>query len=192
MKRNVIMAGVLSMCLLSSSCLGSFSAFNSLRDWNDNVTNSKFVNNLIFWGLNIIPVYGLFFAGDVIIFNTIEFWTGSNPIAMADNESETQIAEVDGKKVKMTATKNNFKIEVLEGKEKGKIIELIYTPEDKTWNAKKGDELIKLASFKDGFYIVYTPDGDYFKIDANASTEHNNAIIAQHADLYQKSIWAQN
>lgn len=111
---------------------------------------------------------------------------------MADNESETQIAEVDGKKVKMTATKNNFKIEVLEGKEKGKIIELIYTPEDKTWNAKKGDELIKLASFKDGFYIVYTPDGDYFKIDANASTEHNNAIIAQHADLYQKSIWAQN
>ena len=70
--------------LLFSSCLGSFSAFNNLKDWNQGVSDSKFVNNLVFWGLNIIPVYGLFFLGDAIIFNVIEFWSGSNPIAMEE------------------------------------------------------------------------------------------------------------
>ena len=88
MKKSVIciaMAGT----LLFSSCLGTFSAFNNLKDWNQGVSDSKFVNNLVFWGLNIIPVYGLFFLGDAIIFNVIEFWSGSNPIAMEEGESET-------------------------------------------------------------------------------------------------------
>jgi hypothetical protein len=192
MKRNFIIASLLSLTLLSSSCLGSFSAFNNLKDWNQDVTDSKFVNNLIFWGLNIIPVYGLFMFGDLIIFNVLEFWTGSNPIAMADGEVETQIAVVNDQKVKMTAEKNSFKIEILEGEKTGEILEMVYTPDNKTWNAKKGDKLIKLASFKDGFYMVYTPDGDHIKLDANASLNHNTAILNQNLDAYQQSIWAQN
>ncbi|MGX1025116.1 DUF3332 domain-containing protein [Flavobacterium sp. CS20] len=190
MKRNLIIAGTLSLSLLSSSCLGSFNAFNNLKDWNMQVSNSKFVNNAIFWGLNIVPVYGLFFLGDALIFNVLEFWTGSNPIAMAEGETETQIANVDGQKVKMTAQKNQFKIEVLEGEKQGKIVEMVYTPENKTWNAKDGNKLIKLASFKDGFYMVYTPGGDQIKLDANASQSHNNLILNQKLDTYQKSLWA--
>ncbi len=190
MKRNLIIAGALSLSMLSSSCLGSFNAFNNLKDWNMQVSNSKFVNNAIFWGLNIIPVYGLFFLGDAIIFNVLEFWTGSNPIAMADGETETQIANVDGQQVKMTAQKNQFKIEVLEGEDQGKIVEMVYTPENKTWNAKDGDKLIKLASFKDGFYMVYTPSGEQIKLDANATQEHNNLLLNQKLDTYHKSLWA--
>ncbi|RRO13528.1 DUF3332 domain-containing protein [Flavobacteriaceae bacterium 14752] len=190
MKRNLIIAGALSLSLLSSSCLGSFNAFNNLKDWNMQVSNSKFVNNAIFWGLNIIPVYGLFFLGDAIIFNVLEFWTGSNPIAMAEGETETQIANIDGQKVKMTAQKNQFKIEVLEGDDQGKIVEMVYTPENQTWNAKDGDKLIKLASFKNGFYMVYTPSGEQIKLDANATQDHNNLLLNQKIETYQKSLWA--
>lgn len=192
MKRNLIIASALSLSLLSSSCLGSFNAFNNLKDWNDQVTNNDFVNNAIFWGLNIIPVYGLFLLGDTIIFNVIEFWTGSNPIAMAEGENEIQIAEFKGQKVKMTAQKNQFKIEVLEGEKKGEIVEMVYTPENKTWYAKDDTELIKLASFKDGFYLVYTPKGEAIKLDANATQEHNNLILNQKINTYQKSLWAEN
>ena len=192
MKRNLIIAGALSLSLLSSSCLGSFNAVRSLKTWNDQATNNKFVNNAIFWGLNIIPVYGLFVFADVVIFNLLEFWTGSNPIAMFEGETETQIAEVKGQKVKMTAQKNQFKIEVLEGEKQGKIVEMLYTPENKTWHAKDGDKLIKLASFKDGFYMVYTPNGETIKLDANATLEHNEVILNQKIDTYQKSLWAEN
>jgi uncharacterized membrane protein len=130
--------------------------------------------------------------GDLIIFNVLEFWTGSNPIAMAEGETETQIAEIKGQKVKMTAEKNKFSIKILDGKKAGKTIEMVYTPENKSWNAKKGDELIKLASFKDGFYMVYTPNGETIKLDSNASQKHNNAILNQSLDSYQRSVWAQN
>lgn len=192
MRRNFIIASALSLTLLSSSCLGSFSAFNGLKDWNQGVSQSKFVNNLIFWGLNIIPVYGLFMFGDLIIFNVLEFWTGSNPIAMAEGETETQIAMVEGQKIKMTAQKNSFTIEVLDGEKAGDVLEMVYTPEDKTWNAVKDEKLIKLASFKDGFYMVYTPNGEQIKLDANASQEQNSVILAQKIDTYTKSAWAQN
>ena len=41
------------------------------------VTGNKIVNNLVFWGLAIVPVYSLAMAGDLLILNTIEFWTGN-------------------------------------------------------------------------------------------------------------------
>lgn len=192
MKRNLIIASALSLSLLSSSCLGSFNAVRNLKAWNDQATDNEFVNNAIFWGLNIIPVYGLFVAGDVLIFNLLEFWTGSNPVAMVEGETETQIAKVKGQKVKMTAQKNQFKIEVLEGEKEGKIVEMLYTPENNTWHAKDGDKLIKLTSFKDGFYMVYTPSGETIKLDANATQEHNKVILSQKLDIYQKSLWAEN
>jgi hypothetical protein len=31
--------------------------------------------------LTIIPVYGIAYLGDIIIFNSIEFWGGENPIS---------------------------------------------------------------------------------------------------------------
>lgn len=76
-----VLAFGLSMSM--TSCLGhkqSFNAFNNLASWNRTVTDNKWLNELIFLGLNIIPVYGLFQWGDVLIFNSMEFWTGNNPI----------------------------------------------------------------------------------------------------------------
>lgn len=103
--KRLIMCVCLSSTILFNSCLGSFSAFNNLRDWNDGLTDSKFLDNLVFWVLNIVPVYGLFFLGDVIIFNVIEFWSGSNPIAMEEGDMERQIIEKDGNIFEMIATK---------------------------------------------------------------------------------------
>lgn len=191
MKKKIFICGALSMTLLSTSCLGSFSAFNSLRDWNDGLTSSKFMDNLVFWALNIVPVYGLFITGDVLFFNVLEFWTGNNPIAMAEGDTETQYATVDGKDVKMTATKNHFNIEILSGENKGQTLEMVYTPENKTWNAvDENGEFIKLASMKDGFYMVYTPEGDVIQLDPAASKAQNMAILQGKVADYEASMWA--
>lgn len=191
MKKKIFICGALSMTLLSTSCLGSFSAFNSLRDWNDGLTSNKFLDNLIFWALNIVPVYGLFIAGDVLFFNVLEFWTGNNPIAMAEGEEETQYATIEGQDVKMTATKNHFTVEVLSGENEGEILEMVYTPENKTWNAiDENGELIKLASMEDGFYMVYTPEGEAIQMDPTASKEQNMAILQGKVADYESSMWA--
>lgn len=178
--RKILICSVLSLSLLCSSCLGSFSAFNNLKDWNEQATDNKFVNNLLFWGLMIIPVYELFFLGDAIIFNVIEFWSGSNPIAMSEGEIETQTIEHEGNTMRLTATKNKMNIEVLDGPKKGKKVDLVYSPEEKSWTAVKDNgEEIKLSSFKDGMYIVHLPTKDV-KVDPQASRETGLAVIETH------------
>ncbi len=184
MKKSIICVAMAST-LLFSSCLGSFSAFNNLKDWNQGVSDSKFVNNLVFWGLNIIPVYGLFFLGDTIIFNVIEFWSGSNPIAMQEGEQETQMVERDGNTFEMTATKNRMQVTVVEGPKKGNKIDLVYKPSEKSWNAvRPNGEIIKLSSFEEGFYIVYMPNGKEVKINALSSKEEGLAQIKEQTDCY--------
>jgi hypothetical protein len=79
--KNSRRAFVLALTLLCSGCVGPFNAFNGLSHWNSKVTDSKWANEGIFLGLVIIPVYELMLLGDLIIFNSIEFWSGSNPIA---------------------------------------------------------------------------------------------------------------
>ncbi|MET7028479.1 DUF3332 domain-containing protein [Sediminicola luteus] len=183
--KKLIACSFLSLSLLFSSCLGSFNAFNNLKDWNQSASDSKFVNNLIFWGLNIIPVYGLFFVGDALIFNVIEFWSGSNPIAMQDGDSEIQIVERDGNTIEMIATKNRMEITVLDGPKKGKKVDLVYRPHEKSWNAvKPNGEIIKLSSFKEGFYIVYMPNGEEVKINPLQSKEEGLAVIKEQTDCY--------
>ncbi|MEX0313474.1 MAG: DUF3332 domain-containing protein [Allomuricauda sp.] len=183
--KKVISCLMLSCAILFSSCLGSFRAFNNLKDWNQGLTDSKFLDNLIFWGLNIVPVYGLFFLGDALIFNVIEFWSGSNPIAMEDGESETQMVEHDGNTFKMVATKNRIQVTVVEGPKKGKKIDLVYKPDEKSWNAiRPNGEVIKLSSFEEGFYIVYMPDGTQVKINPLDSREEGLAILKENKLCY--------
>lgn len=188
--RKLIMCAVLSLAFLSTSCLGSFSAWNGLRDWNENVADNKFVNNAIFWGLNIIPVYPLFYAGDVIIFNLVEFWSGSNPIAMNEGDIESQIIEKDGVKYEMLATKNQINIKVLSGEREGNELTLIYEPSDKSWNAVKDGEKIKLSSYEEGFYIVYLPDGEEVRIDQNATKQEGLALLNSKVASYEDCLLA--
>ncbi len=183
--KKVVSCLLLSSAILFSSCLGSFRAFNNLKDWNQGATDSKFLDNLIFWGLNIVPVYGLFFLGDALIFNVIEFWSGSNPIAMKPGESETQMVEHDGNTFKMVATQNRVQITVVEGPKKGKKLDLVYKPDEKSWNAvRPNGEIIKLSSFEEGFYIVYMPNGEQVKIDPMSTRQEGLAILQENKTCY--------
>lgn len=181
MKKSIIALGLASS-ILCTSCLGSFSAFNKLKDWNSEVTSNKFVNNLIFWALNIVPVYGLFFLGDTIIFNVIEFWSGSNPIAMQDGEFETQIIQKDGVAYEMTATKNRMSVKVLDGVNEGQKFDLVYKPSENSWNVVKQDgEIIKLASMEDGMVTYYMPDNSQIKLNPNTTSREEGLASIQGA-----------
>lgn len=74
-------AVALGICFAGTSCIGPNNAYNSLSTWNSKLTESKFVNELAFLGLHIVPAYPLWFVGDLLIFNSWEFWTGENLIS---------------------------------------------------------------------------------------------------------------
>ncbi len=68
------------LALGATSCLGPNNASNSLRNWNATVTDQDFLDEIIFLGLNIIPVYGVVALIDVVVLNTVDYWSGENPI----------------------------------------------------------------------------------------------------------------
>ena len=73
-------AGALALSALAPSCLGPNNAYNSIRNWNAEVSDSDAISEILFLGMVIIPVYGVTLLGDYVIFNTIEYWSGENPI----------------------------------------------------------------------------------------------------------------
>ncbi len=78
--KHLKVSGILQAgTLLTSSCVGSFSLFNKLAQWNKRATKYKFLNEIIF--LVISLVYAICGAADVLVLNSIEFWTGDNPVA---------------------------------------------------------------------------------------------------------------
>ncbi|HEX5052344.1 MAG TPA: DUF3332 family protein [Planctomycetota bacterium] len=83
---NLIKKATLALgtCLFATSCIGPNNAFNGVNNWNSRLSDSKFVNELVFLGLNIIPVYPICLFCDYLVFNSVEFWTGNNWISKSD------------------------------------------------------------------------------------------------------------
>ena len=99
-ERRVALTGACSLAL--AGCFGSFGATRALWEWNDEVHSSKWVKWLVFLGLSIIPVYLLFVMADTLVLNSVEFWTGSNPIKSgADGRTITRVATADPKRLRL-------------------------------------------------------------------------------------------
>lgn len=109
MKKTILSVATvltLSSSLLFSSCIGQFALFNKVRNWNEQI-GDKFVNELVFIGFCIIQVYTVSIIADAIVINSIEFWSGTNPIASSkkyvDGENGRYLVECDGKGYTITS-----------------------------------------------------------------------------------------
>ena len=85
----------------TTACYGPFNVTKSLHRWNGQIKGNdpvadKWMRELVFLGLVILPVYEFAALGDAIIFNSIEFWTGNNPVKVSGegDESRTRVAQV--------------------------------------------------------------------------------------------------
>ena len=71
---------LLGLAMFASGCYGPFNLTRRVHQWNGQV-GDKWVQEIVFIVLVWAPVYGLSTLGDAVIFNTIEFWGGKNPVA---------------------------------------------------------------------------------------------------------------
>jgi hypothetical protein len=82
-RRSLVLAVAAVGLLGSSACFGSFNLTRKVWTFNKNVSNDKFVQELVFLAFAAIPVYSIAAGLDALIINSIEFWTGENPVSMA-------------------------------------------------------------------------------------------------------------
>lgn len=153
-KKYLSVAVVLALAasMLSTSCIGSFALTNKLLTWNKTISN-KFVNELVFFAFWIIPVYEVSAFADVVVFNSIEFWSGNNPVAygkkVIDGQDGKYIVECD--KTGYTITSEND----------GSIVRLDFNDTDRSWSVRaNGSESYKLMTFIDDTHVeMIAPDG---------------------------------
>ncbi|GAB4431723.1 MAG: hypothetical protein OHK0040_01260 [bacterium] len=85
MKKTVYFL-IFSICFsLFTSCYGKFQLTRKVYEINSQVKD-KFLRSATTWAFIIIPVYGVAALLDFVLFNTVEFWTGKNPIAKGEKE----------------------------------------------------------------------------------------------------------
>lgn len=134
-----------------SSCFGKFSLVKKVYGFNDSIggkdLGGRFVKTLLFWAMTIIPVYAISSFIDIFILNLIEFWTGSNPIAMKEGQSEVQFVTYNGRDFQMTATKGKLTIVEINSKKKNNET-VLYFNNDNSICALNHGKMIKVADYQ--------------------------------------------
>ena len=156
---------LLSSVVFTTSCIGSFPVFHKIHSWNQNVSGNKFVNELVFIAFHIIPVYEISYLADGLIFNTIEFWGGSSPIAKV-GEKKTLKGQ-NGDLYTITTTENGYSI-VDETKDQA--FNLVFNEKEQSWNAViKGASYKLMTMIEDGTVTMNLINGETLIVSPDAS-----------------------
>jgi hypothetical protein len=158
---------MLFMGLIQSSCFGTFAltskAHSILSDIGPQDKVGGVIRSVIMYVAFAIPVMGVVFFIDIVVLNLIEFWTGSNPLAMEEGDMEQQLISYKGDEYLVIATKNQFEFQKLGDDGVSEVSRLQFCDEDNSWSYVADGESRLLSKFR-GF-------------DAE-----NNAILDVYAD----------
>lgn len=155
MKRTYLsVALVCALCgaLTLPSCIGSFQLTNKLLNWNNQISN-KFVNELVFFAFWVLPVYEVSGLADILVLNSIEFWSGANPVAKGTKVIEGN----DGKYL----VKCDGKGYTIKSETDGSTVRLDFDSEEQTWSYSiPGGEKHVIFTFIDETHVsLPAPDG---------------------------------
>lgn len=184
MKKIFFSAIAISILISQTACFGSFELTKKVWEFNDNISESKFVKTLVFYVANIIPVYSIAGFVDVVVLNLIEFWSGSNPLAMEEGQVEEQLLTYKGDNYKLIATKNKISVQKLIDNSFADLGELKFDDSNESWSFNKDNKSVTLIDFKNTEVDFYTAGGietvNQSSIDciANVKDDSNTYALA--------------
>ncbi|MGI6477974.1 MAG: DUF3332 domain-containing protein [Salinivirgaceae bacterium] len=164
-RKFVAVAMIAVMGFTMSGCIGSFALTNKVLDWNKGLGN-KFVQEVVFLGFHIIPVYEVTIFLDAVILNLVEFWTGGNPMAL--NEGVNQV-EMNGQMYTVNVAEDHITIH----NESGTLInDLRFDNNDNTWYSVIDGNVEKLMTINDNTVQIYSK---------------NNVVEVDHSSMSPKT-----
>lgn len=157
-KHLKVSALLMAAALTASSCVGSFSLFNRVAKWNTHATSSKFLNEIIF--ILISPAYAVCTVADVLVLNTIEFWSGSNPMAQKVGTTQ-QITGKDGLIYAVTTLKDGYEVKA----PNGEVTQFVYDKKTDSWSQRQNGKTKEIFRFNaDGTIQAALPDGGSLRV----------------------------
>lgn len=164
MKKNSITVGLLiavAATLPLQSCIGSFGLTNKVLSWNNQV-GSKFVNELVFFAFWILPVYEVTALADLLVLNSIEFWSGNNPV-----EASTKVIDTDQGRYYIACDGKGYSITAPNGDE----MRLDFEAEDQTWSVvtPEGETFPFMTMVDDSHVKMIDPAGQFQLVELSES-----------------------
>ena len=154
-----VSALLLAATLLTSSCVGSFSLFNRVAKWNTHATSSKFLNEIIF--ILISPAYAVCAVADVLVLNTIEFWSGSNPMAQKVGTVQKETGK-DGLIYAVKTLRNGYEVT----SPNGEVVSFIYDKKTNSWSQEQNGKKVEIFRFNDdGTIQARLSDGETIRVN---------------------------
>lgn len=169
----------LASSMLFTSCIGSFKLTNKVLSWNHQIGN-KFVNRLVFVGLWILPVYEISAIADALIINSIEFWSGTNPI-----EAGTKTVTSDNERYLVAWDNTGYKIT---NETTGEETRFNFDADTNSWALATPEGDITILTFIDDTHVkVPTLDGSSTIVELSDNgvlaykdlVGYNNVLLAK-------------
>lgn len=157
---TVALAALLLGSTTLTSCIGSFALTNRVLSWNKQV-GSKFINELVFFAFWVLPVYEVTSMADLLVINSIEFWSGNNPVSAStkviDTDNGRYLVDCDGKGYTVTFQPT------------GESYRLDFDVDSQTWALDfKGESYPLMTMVDDSHVRMIMPDGDMRLVDLSA------------------------
>lgn len=152
---------LLASTLTLNSCIGSFALTNKVLSWNNQV-GSKFVNELVFFAFWVLPVYEVTTLADMLVLNSIEFWSGSNPMSastkIVDTDHGRYMIDYDGKGYTVTCQNS------------GQHMRFDFIEDSHTWQLDYEGQRYDLLTFIDDTHVsMPLPGGGSRIVELNES-----------------------
>lgn len=164
MKKIMLKSAVVALAgtMLFTSCIGSFSLFNKLAEWNTQATGNKYINAII--GVVISPAYSIALFADWLVLNSVEFWTGEQLLAEV---GKTQpVVGRDGDFYLITTIVDGYSIS---NETKKQTSFLKFDKENSVWSYEADGQVSKLLRVNaDNTLTVFLPNGDTMDVTNDA------------------------
>ena len=180
MRKSKLTVAAVLLCgaMLTNSCVGYFAMFNKLASWNNRATNSKFLNEILF--LVLSPAHVFCLTADALVLNTIEFWSGSNPMAQNVGKSVNVMGQ-DGRYYAVKTLKNGYEVKA----PTGEVYAFIYDKTNDSWSQMQDGKVVEIFRFNNDGTIKLNLNGQTMDVALDESGVYQVANATG-----QSMLWA--
>ena len=184
-KLNMVVAIALCVSLGLSSCIGSFKLTNKVLGWNEGRPQLSplccpFRFSAVFIAFHIIPVYELTVVADILVLNSIEFWSGENLVSQSTKEVKGE----NGDTYLVTTDENGYTIT---NQKDNTTIGFVFDSNDNSWSVSANGETTKFMTFVDDNHVKMPGvDGNDMIIELSQAGVMAYQEAAQHFNFAMK------
>lgn len=181
--KSVALVTLLGFTVGVSGCYGGFNLTRSLYKWNGNIkvgaskTTNKVAQSVTMVVLAVIPVYGFAMLADALLVNSIEFWTGKNPVTVDAEPAIRAVHRGDDRYVQTFTRTASGKAMRIDHYTKGRYMSTLIVRQDESDPTVTG-ELRWRTGRSEAYQVTYAGDETYLVGHTNAAGEHREWIAA--------------